>query len=303
MTLELLCLITPCQVELREFWFLLKPAHFPALYQSVLSPPLRSSLVLCTPPSALFLSLLPLSPSPCCFFWPCLSPFAFSLVCSGTTRKCSDKKWLWTSPHFRAPLLNSVVEIEAVKFIAAFSDKLTCFFYWSLWSNARRHIQCFTPSQKLPLLLKLQVISYHLYTAWMWVYHQKHQKFSNCSRSSYFRVSCCENMWRACVRACMWVLNSACVCDSKYSNKQMKAVRDCIHVDRWWDFSHTRSHSECKQQNLNLKLDGKSEFTEMIQIRSTIDMKRSQVKVFLYLWFIGILYANLLLFITNFNKS
>lgn len=131
----------------------------------------------------------------------------------------------------------------------------------------------------------------------------KTPKVCNCSRSSCFRVTCCENMWRACVRACMWVLNSACVCDSKYSNKQMKAVRDCIHVDRWWDFSHTHSHSECKQQNLNLKLDGKSEFTEMIQIRSTIDMKRSQVKVFLYLWFIGILYANLLLFITNFNKS
>lgn len=112
---------------------------------------------------------------------------------------------------------------------------------------------------------------------------------------------CCENMWRACVRACMWVLNSACVCDSKYSNKQMKAVRDCIHVDRWWDFSHTRSHRECKQQNLNLKLDGKSESTEMIQIRSTIDMKRSQVKVFLYLWFIGILYANLLLFRNQFQ--
>lgn len=44
------------------------------------------------------------------------------------------------------------------------------------------------------------------------------------------------------------------VCDSKHSNKQMKVLRDCIHVDRLWDFSHAHTPGQGQDKTLILHL-------------------------------------------------
>lgn len=84
---------------------------------------LSRTISVCLLLSSPLCSLLITSPSPSPP-WPRLSPFALSLDYCGTTHKSSNKKWLWTSHHFRAYSINSNVEIEAVQFIAAFRRHL-----------------------------------------------------------------------------------------------------------------------------------------------------------------------------------
>lgn len=78
--------------------------------------------------------LLPLSSLSfisCLFTLSSFSPSSSSS--SGTSHKYSDMKPLWTFPAREFVNKNSVVEIEAVKFIAVFKQQI--WLYWSVWTR------------------------------------------------------------------------------------------------------------------------------------------------------------------------